>query len=146
MSEKELVKRMYIHAYEFGLGCRNRGAGVIGLRKKEDGNIELSVGRRSQGWQSHQLATAFSVMTPQQAHELATALLFTLGKEHNCLGEGVKVQHSAQLKMTLEVEVDKCTLANQRSAVKKEILAAVTKELNKLDLAEFKETKDEPSL
>jgi hypothetical protein len=84
----------------------------------------------------HSLSSAWAKLTPAQAHELAMAILYSIGAELPCQGEGVidKGHHKINLSVSMNFEADMCTVLNKKDDLKKEILAKVSKRLDEIGI------------
>lgn len=130
--------KVFIEVSKAGLGQKHaRGAG-IGFRRLEDGQIEVSIGRKTgHYWKSSNLATAWVKMNASEAHEMAHAILFLTGHELPCLGEGVKdviSKHKANLSVDIKFTVDLCSMLKNPEAIRKEIIGRLTHKLEEIKL------------
>jgi hypothetical protein len=122
--------------------------GSIGAQRIKDGQsefIEISIGRSSHH-DFNTVATSWVHLTPAKAHELACLLAHFTHADFPCQGDGIKKKgtHEYRLKVDVEFTVDLCAILNKgRAALKKEILEAVEKQLDEIQIPS---KEDEPNV
>lgn len=153
MSAEKLTERQWISAHCSGIGARRaHGKGSVGAQRVKDGTselIEVSIGRSTyHGYSNHTAATAWVQLTPAKAHELACLLSHLTHADFPCQGAGVqnKGSHDYKLKVDVEFTVDLCTmLSKKKDLLKKEILEAVEKQLDSMQLPSKEDEDNVPS-
>jgi len=135
--KKPEFERICISVSCAGIGekkARNYG---LGFRRTEDGQIEVSIGRKGLNYyHAPTLATAWVKLTPTQAHEMACAIMHLTHNEFPCEGEGVKQTgtHHANLRVNMDFTVDLCSMLKDPTKIREVILNQVTKKLNEIKL------------
>jgi hypothetical protein len=135
---EQLAEKLWVNVTSSGLGEKKaKGRGSIGMRKTVEGLIEFSIGRGKSGyyWDGAPLVTAWATMSLPKAHEMAMAILYLVGGNIPCQGEGLTlIKHAINMSVDIDFKVDLCTLLNKKVALKAEIMAAVEKKLNDLSI------------
>src|SRR5271155_1419402 len=104
MSEEPKFDRLFIDVNKAGLGQKHARGSGIGFRRLEDGQIEISIGRKSPNyWHSNAKATAWARLSSAEAHEMAHALMFLTGGQVPCVGEGI--HETGKHKINLKVDI-----------------------------------------
>lgn len=142
------LERIYIGVSCAGIGEKRARDYGLGFRRTEDGQIEVSIGRKGpRYYHASTLATAWVKLTPTQAHETACAIMHLTHNEFPCQGEGVQEtgNHQANLRMNLDFTVDLCSILKDPKAIKAEILKKVTEKLEGIQLPSEKITSQDKS-
>lgn len=143
MSDTHPIHKLYINVHGAGIGEKSNSKGHIGLQRTTHNggtSIDLSIGR-GKYYGKPALVMAISRMSISEAHELAGALNHLVGAPSTCPGEGIKTfDHKRNATISLTLEVDLCTILQNKEQIKEQVLARISKQLDQdLKIPEIKE-------
>lgn len=145
MSDTHPIHKLHIMIHSSGIGKKSNSKGVIGLQRiNYSGSpmIELTIGRgHGKSYYGSPQVIAVSRLSLSEGHELAGALTHLVGAAPVCPGEGIKAtDHKRNALISYSLEFDLCTLIQNKDAIKAQVLARISKQLDQdLKIPEIKE-------